>query len=132
MTPENDLWPKDKALFDSMAANYQSENERVFFETIKAKMENENAPWDEVLISERENADHIALIRLTYDEFILGNADTRESWFKSKVHAMSLSEILNVNLKEANIATKDMTLFQWLRAHDYSMVRYDHRNDSNT
>lgn len=129
---ENELWPQDEALFDTMTGNYQSDNERIFFETIKKKMEDENAPWDEVLISERDNTERIAFIRLCYDEFMLGNAGSRESWFKTKIHTMTLSEILNVNLKEAKICDKDMTFLQWLRENDYTCVCYDHRNDSNT
>lgn len=114
-----------------MLKETMSRNERTFFEQLKYKMENDNAPWEDVLISSFDNEDELSLMRLTYDEFILSRGRSREDWLNNEIHTMSLSEVLNVNLKEHNLLNRNQTLLQWLQACDYSCVRYDHSNDVN-
>lgn len=129
MNAENELWDSDKKLFQSMSNHYQSENEKIFFMTLKDKMENENAPWQEVLIDAKDNEDGLTFMRLTYDEFILCRTVAKGEKEPDDVHVMSLSEILCVNLKKALYVCKDVTFFEWLRARDYNCVIYDHSND---
>lgn len=129
MESKNNLWPQDEALFENMRNHYQSDNERIFFETLKTKMENENAPWNEVLIDENENEDKLTLMRLTYDEFILCHTVPKGEPEPEDIHVMNLTDILDVNLKDAFNLSKDETLFEWLRRRDYNCVKYDHSND---
>lgn len=52
MTEKRELNEKDKNLFAQMEGQYQSENERIFFETMKYKEQYENAyayGWDVLL-----------------------------------------------------------------------------------
>jgi hypothetical protein len=131
MNIENELWPNDTALFQRMSQRYNSENEKRFFETLKQKMQSENAPWPEVLISEYDNDEKIYLLRQTYDEFMLGRGCNRQEWQTSEIHTSSLAETLQVNMKEANLADKDITFLQWLEECDFSCLKYDHSNDGN-
>jgi hypothetical protein len=130
-TPENTLWPQDMALFKEKSRNYQSYNERVFFETLRYKMEYENAPWPEVLILESDNAEGLYLLRQTYDEFMLGHVLETNNWQRLEQHKMGLADTLNVHLKDFGLLDQDITFGQWLRNYDYQFVKYDHRNDEN-
>jgi hypothetical protein len=56
---------------------------------------------------------------------------SRNEWQSSEQHKMSLADILQINLKGANLLDKDITFFDWLRQCDYVCVRYDHSNDGN-
>jgi hypothetical protein len=131
MLIENELWPQDKALFQKMEESWRTDNEHLFFQTLRRKMECENAPWPEVLISEYDNKDELYLLRQTYDEFMLGRGKSRNEWQSSEQHKMSLADTLQINLKGANLLDKDISFFDWLRQCDYMCVRYDHSNDGN-
>ena len=121
---ENELWAEDVQLFQNMDNHYISENERVFFETIQEKMMTELAPCKELLISEMKNADKVYLLRDQYDEFILGQGIGAER--KTEVHTMKLSDVLNVNMKDKEFLSDDITLLEWLRRIDYDGVMFDH------
>jgi hypothetical protein len=108
-----------------------SASERHFFQEMQSKMLDENAPWPETLVWERDNPDQLYLLRHGYEEFMLGRGTTREEWQAHEIHAMNLSEVLAINLKEANLLPRDINLLQWLREQDFACVRYDHRNDGN-
>lgn len=132
MTHENELWPQDAVLFSEVENKPASPSEKHFFQEMQSKMLDENAPWPETLVWEQDNADHIYLLRHGYDEFMLGRGKTRDGWQASEIHTMNLSEVLSVNLKAAKLLERDINLLQWLREHDFSCVRYDHRNDGNS
>ena len=121
---ENELWAEDVQLFQNMDNHYISENERVFFETIQEKMMTELAPCKELLISEMKNADKVYLLRDQYDEFILGQGIGVER--KTEVHTMKLSDVLNVNMKDQEFLSDDITFLEWLRRIDYDGVMFDH------
>lgn len=131
MKHENELWPQDEELFNSISKQPQSSSEKHFFEQMRSKMLDENAPWPETLVWEHDNPDHLYLLRHGYDEFMVGSGLSREEWQRNEVHTMNLSEALSINLKDAAILDRDMTLLQWLRAQDFKCVRYDHVNDGN-
>lgn len=131
MTHENELWPQDKALFSKVEKENLPESEKLFFQEMKKKMLDENAPWPETLVWEHDNQDRLYLLRQGYDEFMLGKGTSREEWQGSEIHAMNLSDVLSINLKKAKLIDRDMTLLQWLEENDFSCVRYDHINDGN-
>lgn len=131
MTHENELWPQDEALFSKVEKENLPISEKHFFQEMQKKMLDENAPWPETLVWEHDNLDHLYLLRQGYDEFMLGKGTSREEWLGSEIHTMNLSDVLSINLKEAKLLDQDITLLQWLKEHDFSCVRYDHRNDGN-
>ncbi len=120
----NKLWPCDEKLFAALEGNYQSMNEAVFFRNMKYKQEYEVALSNDLIISELENPDQVYLVRVEYDEYIVGVGpdDTHE------VHVMNLSEALEVDLGVLGLK-RNMTLREWLKERDYSDVMYDHNYD---
>lgn len=123
--PDNELWDEDRELFERIKGEYQSPEERNFFSNIKYKQEYELTCCNDLLLWGHENRDGLYLVRLIYDEYILG--------VKGKAsleqHVMNLSEVLAINLKEAGFSDKDMTFFEWLRENNYRGIRYDRNFD---
>ncbi len=124
MSAKNKLWPADEKLFAVMGEDYQSENEATIFRNLKHKQESEVALSNELLVSERENQDQVYLVRVEYDEYIVGVGPSE----KNEVHVMNLSEALTVNLEVLGLP-RIMTLLEWLRTRDYEGVRYDRNYD---
>ncbi len=120
----NKLWPEDYELFASMAGHYKSENEKTFFEKVRFKMEYELAPSNDLLLSEIDDDDQIYIVRVDYDEFIIGHGTVGN--YDEECHVMNLSEALNTNLKEKGFLDRDITLHEWLRERDYQGIRYNH------
>ena len=122
---ENELWPEDAKLFEQMEGNYQSENEKTFFENIHVKMLSELAPCRELLLSENDNNDQIYFLRDQYEEFIVGTTK-KPSPCESSIHTMTLFEALEANLKELGFLERNISFLQWLRERDYENMKYDH------
>ncbi len=121
-TQENKLRKDDYYLFASLKGGYNTENERIFFETMRRKMESELAPSNELLMSELDNEERIYIVRVDYDEFIVGHKDGQDS---KECHTMSLSEALKLKLNEIGAFGKETALFEWLRERDYKGLCYD-------
>lgn len=122
---QNELWPEDKALFESMEGNYQSDNEREFFEKQRYKQECVMTSSNDLLLHEDNNQDRIYIVRCWYEEYVVGGLLYKQG----EEHYMNLSEALNANLKEIGVLDRDITLLQWLRERDYKGVEYDHNFD---
>lgn len=121
------LWPEDKALFEQMVGNYVSDNEHNFFKNIQYKQEYELSSLNDLLISEYENPDEIYLVRVYYDEYILGHKI--DSGGEFEVHVMNLSEVLSLNLKNLGYIDRNLTLLDWLRENNYAYVNYNRNYD---
>lgn len=122
---QNELWPEDKALFESMEGYYQSDNEREFFEKQRYKQECVMTSSNDLLLHEDNNQDRIYIVRCWYEEYVVGGLLYKQG----EEHYMNLSEALNANLKEIGVLDRDITLLQWLRERDYKGVEYDHNFD---
>lgn len=122
--PENKLWKEDEELFSSMEGHYTSENEKVFFEKIRYKMEFEIAPSNDLIMFEKDNDDNIYIVRCIYQEFIVGHGTKGN--YDEELHVMTLSEALSANLKTLGFINRDITLLGWLRERDYEGIRYNH------
>lgn len=119
------LWEEDKTLFSTIGKTCQSDNEKYFFDHLF-----EMQQWDcclagELLISEESNDDRLFMMRINFDEYVIG----RDSEDSSDVHVMNLTNALSLNLKDCGFVSQDITLQTWLKNRDYSCVRYDHNND---
>ncbi len=121
------LAKEDEQLFHAMEGNYRSSNEENFFKNLQYKEEHEITGLNDLLISEYDNPDEIYLVRMCYEEYIIGqgiNSDgTREE------HVMTLSEALALNLKDAGLSERNLTLLEWLRDCDYVYVNYNRNHD---
>ena len=121
------LWDEDAKLFASMKGNYQSKNEENFFMNMQYKEEYQATALNDLLVSEYENQDEIYIVRMYNEEYIVGQGIGTDG--ANEEHVMCLFEALNLNLKELGFLDRDMTLLDWLRECDYSVVNYERNYD---
>ncbi len=116
------LSQEDILLFRTMAEHYQSENERIFFETMKYKEEYELAFMNDLLLTEDDNEDKLFFIRIYADEYEVGLGP-------AKKHFQSLADALNMSLSEIGFSTNCENFGEWLRQRDYNGINYDRNSD---
>lgn len=119
---ENELSKEDNVLFKQMSEHYQSENERIFFETMKYKEEYELAFMNDLLLTEDDNEDKLFFIRIYADEYEVGLGS-------AKKHFQSLADALNMSLSEIGFSTNCENFGEWLRQRDYNGINYDRNID---
>ena len=124
---KNQLWDVDAKLFASMKKESLTPNEANFFSNMQFKQEYEVTALNDLLVSEYENDDEIYVIRMNYDEYVVGHGIGTDG--AQEVHVMNLSEALSVNLKAEGFLNRDITLWQWLREKDYTIVNYGRNYD---
>ena len=121
------LWDADAKLFASMKGNYQSKNEENFFMNMQYKEEYQATALNDLLVSEYENQDEIYIVRMYNEEYIVGQGIGTDG--VNEEHVMCLFEALNLNLKVLGFLDRDVTLLDWLRECDYSVVNYERNYD---
>lgn len=121
------LWDADKKLFASMKGHYQSVNEENFFKNMQYKEEYEPSALNDLLVSEYENEDEIYIVRMYNEEYVIGQGIGTDG--ANEKHVMCLFEALSLNLKRLGYIEKDLTLWGWLREHDYNVVNYERNFD---
>lgn len=124
---KNKLWDADYELFASMRNDSLTPNEANFFKNMQFKEEYEQTVLNDLLISEYENSDEIYLVRVEYDEYLVGHGIGTEG--TEEVHVMNLADALAVNFKTEGFLDRDITLWQWLREKDYKVVNYGRNHD---
>ncbi len=123
----NQLNPKDRELFSQMEKKYCSEKEREFFEIMRYKQEHLYTSANDLVFHENDNDDSLYLVRVDFDEYVLGYAGDDRCC--EDFHSQSLSDVLSANLKELGLCDKDITLLEWLREKDYGCVVYNKNYD---
>lgn len=125
----NESMPQeDIKLFDSMRGHYVSDREKTFFENMQRKEEDEWTTQGDLILSEKDNDLKLFLMRVCYNEYQFGRplkADPDGTHRTEGIYAMSLSEVLNKNLREIHATDCDITFWQWLRERDYEGIKYD-------
>ncbi len=121
------LWEKDAALFSSMKGKYRSVNEENFFKNMQYKQEYEPTALNDLIVSEYENKDEIYIVRMYNEEYVVGHGI--DSNGAQEEHVMCLSDALTLNLKMLGYLERDLTLWEWLRECDYSVVNYERNYD---
>ncbi len=124
-TNKNTIWDVDEQLFTSLEGKYQSENEAVFFRNMRFKQEYEVALSNDLILSENDNEDEIYLVRVEYDEYLVGKGESESN----EAHLMNLSEALSLNLSSVGLA-REITLLNWLKERDYAGIKYNHNYDN--
>jgi len=119
---ENELCDEDAKLFADMEGKYISLEEKLFFETLKYRQERDLTLCNDPLIGAKCNDDNLFLLRLYYDEYIVGHYYDYGKW--NDIHKMNLFEVLNVNLNDIG-CNKRMTLWEWLRSNNYRYINYE-------
>ncbi len=128
MTTKKHIIPnEDEELFCSMEGRYVSPNEENFFKNLQYKEEYEITGLNDLLVSEYENKDEIYLVRMYYEEYLVGQGIGSDG--AREEHVMSLSEALATNLKDAGLLNRNLTLLEWLRECDYVYVNYNRNHD---
>lgn len=92
-----------------------------------AEQEYEPTALNDLIVSENENKDEIYMVRMYNEEYVIGHGVGSDG--ANEVHAMCLSEALALNLKLLGFIERNLTLWQWLRECDYSVVNYKRNYD---
>lgn len=124
---KHNLSEKDATLFASMKGKYQSVNEENFFKNMQYKQEYEPTALNDLLVSEYENDDKIYIVRMYNEEYLVGYGINTDGAYEE--HVMCLSDALELNLKSLGYIDRDLTLWEWLRKCDYSVVNYGRNYD---
>lgn len=112
----------DLALFESMKDNYISENECIFFETLRYKEIYEFTGMYEMMMLETDNDISFYFIRQYWNEYGIGISG------KSNEHFQSLKETLECDMFDLGLS-EHILLLEWLRKRDYVGIHYDRNND---
>ncbi len=117
---------EDKTLFERMAKEFTSDNERKFFEVLRERESLEISICDDMLLLEKENTDGLWLIRYYNHEYSFGakNAFTKGEARRCG-YVTSLIEALSAYLDESGLLPRHITLQEWLREQDYEPIHYD-------
>lgn len=125
MKTKNELWDADRELFESRLRECCSPEEVNFYQNMRFKEEYEPTLSNDLIMSEKDNMYGIYIIRVNYDEYIIGCACS----LANEIHTVNLSEALNVRLKDLGVDESDDTIGGWLHSINYRGVRYNNSYD---
>lgn len=120
------LWDADTRLFESMRENYQSANEKRFFEYLFDVEQWDFSMSGDMLLHEDDNEDKLYIMRVGFDEYEVGKDSPN---VPENQHVQGLAVALALNMKECGFLDENVTLLQWLKERDYKGVRYDRNRD---
>lgn len=122
----HNLRDADTKLFESMRGNYQSANEKKFFEYLFDVEQWDFSMSGDLLLHEDDNEDKLYIMRVNFDEYEVGkdSSDVPENQ-----HVQGLANALALNIKECGFSDENISLLQWLKTNDYKGVRYDQNRD---
>ena len=120
---------EDKALFDRIAKESASENEKHFFRVVEYREKHNQSMSGDVLLNYAKNPDGIGIMRYDYDMYMflidIGNGRVEEPWTAS-----TLDSFLDIDLtKYIYERTGCRTMFEYLRSTDYEGIDYEADND---
>ena len=120
---------EDRALFDRIAKESVSENEKHFFRVVEYREKHNQSMSGDVLLNYAKNPDGIGIMRYDYDMYMflidIGNGRVEEPWT-----ATTLDSFLDIDLtKYIYERTGCRTMFEYLRSTDYEGIDYEADND---
>ena len=120
---------EDRALFDRIAKESISENEKHFFRVVEYREKHNQSMSGDVLLNYAKNPDGIGIMRYDYDMYMflidIGNGRVEEPWTAS-----TLDSFLDIDLtKYIYERTGCRTMFEYLRSTDYEGIDYEADND---
>lgn len=120
---------EDRALFDRIAKESASENEKHFFRVVEYREKHNQSMSGDVLLNYSNNPDGIGIMRYDYDLYMflidMGNGLIEEPWT-----ADTLSTFLDIDLSDYIFEkTGCRTMFEYLRSIDYNGIDYEADND---
>lgn len=122
----NILWADDQVLFATMRTKSITPEEFNFFQNMQFKEEYELTLSNDLIMSESDNNEGIYIVRVIYDEYIVGCVAHPEA----EVHVMNLASALDINLTEIGAYNTQKTLWEWLRIINYKGISYNHNYDN--
>ena len=120
---------EDRALFDRIAKESVSENEKHFFRVVEYREKHNQSMSGDVLLNYAKNPDGIGIMRYDYDMYMflidIGNGRVEDPWTAS-----TLDSFLDIDLtKYIYERTGCRTMFEYLRSTDYEGIDYEADND---
>ena len=120
---------EDRALFDRIAKESASENEKHFFRVVEYREKHNQSMSGDVLLNYSNHPDGIGIMRYDYDLYMflidMGNGLIEEPWT-----ADTLSTFLDIDLSDYIFErTGCRTMFEYLRSIDYNGIDYEADND---
>lgn len=125
MKNKNELWDVDKNLFTSRLSDSCSPEESNFFLNMRFKEEYEPTLSNDLIMSGKDNLLGIYIVRVNYDEYIVGCSQYPDN----EVHVMNLAEALDIKLLDLGIDKPHETIGQWLQSINYRGVKYSRNYD---
>ncbi len=123
--------PDDQALFDRIARESASENEKHFFRVVEYREKHNQSTPGDILLDCRKNPDGIGIIRYEYDMYKFLILNVEYGWGKVLVSTDTLCSFLNMDMTKYHLyeRTGYKTLFEYLRSIDYAGIDYEADND---
>lgn len=117
---ENDqISQREVDFIDKCIADAQTNEERYFLERIKAKEMGEFAPSADLLVSERDNADQLFLVRYYFTEYKIDSMSARSG---SSIYCISFEDLMKEDLGQ--LLGRRVTILDWLREQKFACVGY--------
>lgn len=112
--------------FAEAIENATTENERIFFTTLRYKVLHEAAGSYDVLMHDEDNEDGIFILRIS-DDFLIGRKDKNGKEVAVTLEVDGLFFFLEQDM--CSYIGQNISVLEWLRGRDYKGIRYDGNND---
>lgn len=120
---------EDKALFDKIAKESESENEKHFFRIVEYREKHNQSSTGDILLDCMKNPDGIGFMRYEYDMYML-LIDSGEGYAEEPLTVETLDLFLNEDLSEYLAGrTTCRTMQEYLRSIDYNGIDYENDRD---
>lgn len=120
---------EDKALFEKIAKESRSENEKHFFRIVEYREKHNQSSIGDILLDCMKNPDGIGFMRYEYDMYML-LIDSGEGYAEEPLTVETIDLFLNEDFSEYwDGRTNCRTMLEYLRSIDYSVIDYEKDRD---
>lgn len=113
-----EMYKEDVEFFATIFKEKMPEQERIFFEKMKEKVEGEFAPSADIMMLEENNKDEIYLIRYYFSEFKIGRLNS-----DNDIYSITFAQVINEDM--FILLGRHITLLEWLREIDFQGLNYN-------
>lgn len=116
---------EDKALFDKIAKESESENEKHFFRIVEYREKHNQSSIGDILLDSEKNPDGIGIRRFEYDWYML-TIESEDRMDETELEVHTLSYLLETDISEFILErTGYRTVLEYLRSIDYNGIDYE-------